>query len=270
MFKLIRSPEDEPQHHSAPDSSAQRGDARVDDVRRFAADVERADVERADVEGLAAGIGSYRPDRIDGLDRTGTALAVVDSVGRFVDIELLPAWWTALGPARVAAGLLEALASARLKAALVPLIIRRHGVPAPCEPPLPQPLTRATSAAQAHAAALNEQLGSVGNELAGAVGSELGGWDGNVLARARARLAAANRLIDAGVGQAGDERPIGQVVVGPRGLFRLHVRGSRIVGADLIGAPLAKDDTERLVADARDAIMEHGRVARTLDYRERL
>lgn len=52
---------------------------------------------------------------------------MVDALGRFVDISLHPSWWAALGPAKVAAGMLEALESARLKAALVPMILRRHG-----------------------------------------------------------------------------------------------------------------------------------------------
>jgi hypothetical protein len=231
---MVRSRHDDSApDHSAPDHSG--GDARVADAQRFVADVE----ERA------VGNGSSGLDRIDGLDRTGTALAVVDSVGRFVDIGLLPGWWTALGPARVAAGLIEALASARLKAALVPLIIRRNGV-SPCNP-----------------------LIKVSNP---AVAAEEPAWAGaDVLTRARGRLRAAYRLIDDAGPRLGEE-PIARVINGPRGLFQLHVRGSHVVGADLVGVIMTTDDTELLVGDARDAIAELGRsrAVITFDYRERL
>src|SRR3954454_19047969 len=105
-----------------PSVQAERDDdARVGDARRFVTEVENMVIR-------SRGAGSPpRLDRIAGPDRTGTAFAVVDAVGRFVDVSLHPGWWTALGSARVAAGLLEALATARLKAALVPMILRRHG-----------------------------------------------------------------------------------------------------------------------------------------------
>jgi hypothetical protein len=84
----------------------------------------------AGFEQLLATDPAPRLDRIRGLDSTGTAFAVVDSVGRFVDIGLDPGWWPALGPRRVACGLIEALECARLKAALVPFIMRKHGLEA--------------------------------------------------------------------------------------------------------------------------------------------
>jgi hypothetical protein len=100
--------------------SQQGDDARVADAERFVAGFEQ----------LLATDPAHRLDRIRGLDSTGTAFAVVDSVGRFVDIGLDPGWWPALGPRRVACGLLEALACARLKAALVPFIMRKHDLEA--------------------------------------------------------------------------------------------------------------------------------------------
>ncbi|NMO50471.1 hypothetical protein HH310_04595 [Actinoplanes sp. TBRC 11911] len=151
---------------------------------------------------------AMRMDRIRGLDSSGTAFAVVDAVGRFVDIGLDSCWWTALGPERLAAGLLEALSSARMKAALVPLIMRKNGV-----------MRRTGGLAETY-------------QLIKDVNT-------NKLARA-------------------ENGPRKRVLDGPRGLFRLHVRGSHIEGADIVGA-LACDDGDRVAADARDALVEFGR-----------
>ena len=84
-----------------PSVRAERGDdARVGDARRFVTEIENMVIHARD---------SGPPpklDRITGPDRTGTAFAVVDALGRFVDIGLHPGWWAALGPTRVATGLL--------------------------------------------------------------------------------------------------------------------------------------------------------------------
>ncbi|MCM4077030.1 hypothetical protein [Paractinoplanes hotanensis] len=144
---------------------------------------------------------SYRPNRITGSDRTGTAFAVVDPVGRLVDIGLQPGWWPALGPARVAAGLLEAVESARMIAATAPLVAR-----------------------------------------------------GEILDAARGRITEAYRLIDEG-----REQPALRVIIGPRGLFRLHARGGRIDSAET--GPLTPADADRLGADARDCLTELARPA---------
>ncbi|MBL7254925.1 hypothetical protein [Paractinoplanes lichenicola] len=133
---------------------------------------------------------------INGIDRTGTAYAMVDPVGRCVDIGLRSGWWSALGPARVAAGLLEALEAARIQAALAPLMQRGEGHDT-----------------------------------------------------ARSRISEAYRLIDEC-----PEKPALQVIIGPRGLFRLHVRGGRIDGAEI--GPVTPADTDRIAADARDALTE--------------
>ncbi|MCY1140702.1 hypothetical protein OWR29_22115 [Actinoplanes sp. Pm04-4] len=137
---------------------------------------------------------SYESNRITGSDRTGAAYAVVDPVGRIVDIGLRPDWWLELGPARVAAALLEALESARMTAAIVPLVER-----------------------------------------------------GEVLDAARGRITEAYRLIDEG-----REPPAERVIIGPRGLFRLRVRGGRIDSAE--AGPLTSCDTDRLSADVRDCL----------------
>lgn len=146
---------------------------------------------------------AVRMDRIRGLDSTGAAFAVVDAVGRVVDIGLDPCWWTVLGPERVASGLLEALSSARMKAALVPLIMRRHGI---------------VRGGFAQTYRLIRDVNT--SEI---VGAENTRW-----------------------------------VDGPRGLFRLHIRGSRIESADVIG-DLGCGDGDHLADDARDALMELGR-----------
>ncbi|SNY06400.1 hypothetical protein [Paractinoplanes atraurantiacus] len=160
--------------------------------------------------------------RITGPDRTGTAWAVVDSVGRFVDIGLRPGWWEALGPDGVAAGLIEALESARTKAALVPLLLRRGGPP---------------------------QDRDEGVAAAG---------PGDSLDVARGRIAEAYRLIDE-AGKRMREQQASRVIAGPRGLFRLHVRGGRIDRAETGPQRPGPGDTERLVADARDALTELAR-----------
>jgi hypothetical protein len=135
------------------------------------------------------------------------AYAVVDPVGRFVDIGLRAGWWPTLGPARVAAGLLEALESARMIAATAPLVER-----------------------------------------------------GDVFDTARGRIAEAYRLIDEG-----REQPALRVIIGPRGLFHLHVRGGRIDGAET--GPLTPADAERLAADARDTLAELAQAAQPAGLR---
>jgi hypothetical protein len=68
----------------------------------------------------------------------------------------------------------------------------------------------------------------------------------------RAQIADANRLID----DAGKrEREVTRVVDGPRGIFRVHLRGGRIERAELLARPVP-GDTDRLVADARAALAE--------------
>ena len=99
MFSFAQAPRD---------SDAPAVNTQLSDAQRFVSDVEE----------LAARAGPgdppSGPERIGGLDHTGTAYAVVDQVGRFVDIGLTAGWWAALGHDRVAAGLLEALRAARM------------------------------------------------------------------------------------------------------------------------------------------------------------
>ncbi|GAA0541584.1 hypothetical protein GCM10010172_23690 [Paractinoplanes ferrugineus] len=185
-----------------PSVQSERDDARVGDAHRFASEVERLAV-------LAFGGGRpLRLDRITGSDRTGTAFAVVDAFGRFVDVGLHPGWWTALGPSGVASGLLEALSAARLKAAIVPLILRR----------------------------LDYSKSPID-----VMGQHTPGNDALLEGIAEAR-----RSIDA-------EQVAARIVTGRHTLFRLHVRGGRIDRAE--AAPgLTADDTDALVADAREAL----------------
>jgi len=188
-----------------PSVHAERDDdARVGDARRFVSEIENMVIHARD------GGPPPRLDRITGPDRTGTAFAVVDALGRFVDVSLHPGWWAALGPARVATGLLEALWTARLKAALVPMILRRHAY----------------------------------QELP---------WEDGFLNAARGRIAEACRGIDDV-----DKRPAVRVVAGPRGLFRVRARGGRVERAE-VSATLGPGDTDRLLADARHALLELSR-----------
>jgi hypothetical protein len=191
-----------------PSVQSERDDARIGDAHRFVSEVEQLAV-------LALGGGrAPRLDRITGPDRTGTAFAVVDAVGRFVDVGLKPGWWSALGPSRVAPALLEALVAARAKAALVPTILRRFDY---------SPFL----------------LDAMGQPTPG---------DDDFLAAARVRIVAARRSIDDEVS------PTGRVITGRGGLFRLHMRGGRIDRAEVVVAGLTAADTDRLVADAREAL----------------
>ena len=195
-------------------------DARVDDAERFV----------SDVEGLAdrsrPGYPPPRLDRIDGPDRTGTVHAVVDGTGRFVDLRLDPGWWAALGPERVAAGITEALEAARMKASLAWLVLRRYGGPPPARPdrlpPLPPPS------------------------------------DDDFVSAVRDRIEDAYRLADDAKRRLRDANTA-RVIAGPRGLIRLHVRGRRIERIEVEQHTLTAADTDRLVADARDALGESAR-----------
>ncbi|MCU7730628.1 hypothetical protein ODJ79_43520 [Actinoplanes sp. KI2] len=209
-----------------PSVQAERGgDARVGDARRFAVYVGNM-VIRA-----RAGGPPPRLDRIAGPDRTGTAFAVVDAVGRFVDVSLRPDWWSALGPARVASGLIEALATARLKAALVPMILRRHDYQ-----PLPGEST--------DDGFLDAARGKI-DTARGKIDAPRGRVDAP-----RGRVVEAYRLINDV-----DRRPTVRAVAGPLGLFRVYARDGRIERAE-VTAVLTPGDTDRLLADARHALAE--------------
>ena len=195
--------------------SPQDRDARVADAERFV----------SDVEGLAdrsrPGDPPPRLDRIDGPDRTGTVHAVVDGTGRFVDLRLDPGWWAALGPGRVAIGITEALEAARMKASLAWLVLRRRGV----RPPPAEQSSRA--------------LPPVGDQ--------------DFLVAVRDRIEDAYQLRDDA-----DRRlraaNTTRVIIGPRGLVRLHVTGRRIERAEVEQHGLTAADGDRLAADARDAL----------------
>lgn len=199
--------------------SPQSRDARVADAERFLSDVEDL------AQRSRPGDPLPRFDRIDGPDHTGTVYAVVDATGRFLDLGLDPGWWAALGPGRVATGITEALEAARMKASLVWLVLRRHGVrpPLPPEadrlPPLPQP------------------------------------GDDDFVSAVRNRIEDAYQLADDTRRRLRDVESA-RVVAGPRGLIRLHVRGRRIERIEVEQHGLTADDTDRLVADARAALSE--------------
>jgi hypothetical protein len=75
-------------------------------------------------------------------------------------------------------------------------------------------------------------------------------FEAGFLTAAHDRIAEASRLIDNA-----DKRPALRVVAGPRGLFRVHARGSRIERAEVTAA-LGPADTDRLLTDARAALGE--------------
>ncbi|XVV11948.1 hypothetical protein ACQP2X_45225 [Actinoplanes sp. CA-131856] len=230
-------------------------DVRLADAWRFVSDVESA---------------LSHAQRITGPDRTGTAWAVVDSVGRFVDIGLRPGWWEALGPDGVAAGLLEALESARLKAALVPLLLRRNGEP---QRRNGEPRERSGKSQEpggelwGQSGESREQSGepqqrSSVPRMRSGERQDLPDLPppeaADFLDAARGRIAEAYRLIDE-AGKRMREQQATRVIAGPRGLFRLYVRGERIERAEAGPQRPVAGDTDRLVADARDALAELAR-----------
>jgi hypothetical protein len=209
-------------------------DRRVADAERFVADIEEL------VADAASAGGPPRLDRIDGTDRTGTAWAVVDLMGRYVDVGLDPGWWNALGLSRVGDGLLEALESARMKASLAILVMQRSGV-------RPAELRLDTGGDQ---------------RLAPLPRPDDPGFDAAV----RGRLDDAQRTLDEvdRLLRGEDEE---RVVSGPRDLFRLYVRGRHVDRVQVEQWSIGEDDTDRLVADARAAFGELARGRGTADAR---
>ncbi|MGX6602359.1 hypothetical protein ACWKSP_09530 [Micromonosporaceae bacterium Da 78-11] len=201
---------------------AGRGDdVRVADAERFGSDVEEL------VARSRPGDPPLRLDRIEGPDRTGTVHAVVDSTGRFVDIGLDPGWWTALGPPGVATGLVEAIESARRKASLAWLALRRHGVASAVDlvvtlPPIEGACRPAEGACRPAEGACRPAEGAC-----------------------RPAEGACRPVEDTA-----------RVITGPHGLLRLYAHGRRLERVEVEQCGLTADDTDRLVADARAAFPE--------------
>lgn len=174
---------------------------------------------------------------IDGTDASGTVYCAVDVAGTLTHLGIDPGWWGALGPARVAAAILEAVRNAKFKAMMARLILERHGhgwvVPPPdfataftSDPPAPLPPPDAPGFERALEAKLSRAFGIL-----------------NAAERfARARDAAEHRL-----------------VTGPQGLFRLTLVGSEIRSAEVDERGLRPTDAGALADDARAALLAAGR-----------
>jgi hypothetical protein len=199
-----------------------RHDARAANADQFVSDFEQQ------VRQARPGDDPPRADRVDSPDATGTAWAVVDWRGHFVDLWLNPGWWSELGPARVGAGLLEALESARMKVTLAKLVLQSHGF---------QPPRRETKVDHGprlpdiHAPGFPDAMRTL-------------------LYESQDRIQEAERLWH----DLDSERSY----LGPRGLFRLVTRGWQIEWAEVPNQwALREDDGERLAADARDALHQY-------------
>jgi hypothetical protein len=206
-------------------------DPRAQDARIFVDNVEEM-VARARPDQPVPPLG-----RIDGTDRSGTVHCVVDDDGEFVDISIDPRWWGAVGPAGIAAAILDALSFARSKASMAQLILDRHGrrrAPGPGSlfapepsPPLPDP-------------------GSPDFEDA-----------------LEAKIQRGYAILD-GVERLNRERdtPARRVLTGPYGLFRLTMVGPQVEDAEVDRHGLTPGDQDRLAADARAVLREAARAAR--------
>jgi hypothetical protein len=193
------------------------------------------------VEDLVATIRPGAPvpelDRIEGADRSGTVYCVVDRFGAVQDVYVDPGWWTALGPTRVAAAILDALDYARSKAALAMAVLSRHG----------------------HRPRLPEDTSQVAGPPIDVPHVDSPDFERAIeakLDRGYAILDAVRRLRDDA------ERRERRVVTGPSGLFQVRLLGPVVEGADVVGAELAPHDGDRIASDARLALQEAAQVTR--------
>jgi hypothetical protein len=191
------------------------------------------------VEDLVATIRPGAPvpelDRIEGADRSGTVYCVVDRFGAVQDVYVDPGWWTALGPTRVAAAILDALDYARSKAALAMAVLSRHG----------------------HRPRLPEDTSQVAGPPIDVPHVDSPDFERAIEAKldhAFAVLKAARRLRES----LDDPQP--RTVSGPSGLFRVNVLGVVIQGAEVDESRLSPYDADGLASDARHALQEAGRL----------
>ncbi|MFI7602345.1 hypothetical protein [Actinoplanes sp. NPDC049681] len=184
-------------------------------------------------------------DAIEGSDASGTVYCVVDLTGAVVQVGITDGWWEEVGAHGVAPAVLQALQLAREKAGIAKLMLARYGRP------LPSP-----SPAVSHAEPEPEYAGPEYDDQAGRAEAARRKID-----RAAASLAESSRFLRAV--NSGERRQ----VVGPRGLFRVHVEGLRVVGASVNEHGLRADDAAALADDAREALLAvRGRLA---DHGER-
>ncbi|MEV4706203.1 hypothetical protein [Actinoplanes sp. NPDC049316] len=181
-----------------------------------------------EVQGARPGIPVRGLDAIEGSDASGTVYCVVDLTGAVVQIGITDGWWDEVGPHGVASAVLQALQLAREKAGIAKLVLTRYGRSFP-----------SPSAAVVHSEPEPEFDDQVGRVEAAR----------RKIDRAAVSLAKSDRFLRAM--NSGEQRH----VVGPRGLFRLHVEGVRVVGASVNEHGLREDDAGDLAKDAREALL---------------
>ncbi|MEU4218749.1 hypothetical protein [Actinoplanes sp. NPDC026623] len=202
------------------------GDNRVEDVRKFL----------GDAEDLVSRAARGRPVRglelIDGTDSSGTVFSVVDVNGALQRIGLDPSWWERVGPHAVGTAILQAVRCAKDKAAAARMMLEQYGheVPAPAYdpasaftdmPPVPLPDYDSERFEDALARTLRRAEQIITN------------------------AERYSRLRDSGA-----ER----TVSGPRGLFRVVVKGWQIIEARVDTFIVGPDSGPELAQDALDAL----------------
>lgn len=197
------------------------------ELRRFAQNVERIIVE------TDPGLLPRELQTVEGSDASGAVYCLVNLGGMLTDVVIMNDWWTAVGPGGVAAAVLEALRSAREKAGLARMVLAHFGRPSP---------------------ALESVRGPVFGkqppvELPPYDAPEFGAALALKVDRAATRLREVEQFVRDR--DAGEEHE----VAGPRGLFRVVVRGGVVVGAQVRQFGLRQSDAAELAADARDALL---------------
>lgn len=211
-------------------SGAETGDAlstdfaayRIDDTSRFVTNLEDQ------MQGARPGAVVGGLDAIEGTDASGTVYCVVDLTGAVVQVGITDGWWHEVGAHGVAPAVLQAFQLAREKAGIAKLLLARHGHPLPSPGP---PATPAEPQPE-----YDDQASRIETAR-------------RKIDRAAASLAESDRFMRAM--NSGERRD----VVGPRGLFRVHVAGVRIVGASVNAQGLREDDAADLADDAREALL---------------
>lgn len=201
------------------------GDRGARDARAFVENVEEL-VRRMRPGEVAPAIS------VDGDDVSGTVYCVVDVGGALTRVGIDDGWWDALGPSGVARAVLDAMRFAKAKAAMARLVLDRHGCRVSREP---------VDLAGLFTATTSEPLPPYAAD--GFV---------DVLARKADR---ALTILDAAqrFGRTCDPSRR-RVVSGPRGMFRVHLAGLDVVGAEVDEDGLRRSDADPLAVDALAAL----------------
>lgn len=197
------------------------------DARRFVENIEDM------VSGSRLGDPIPGLDAIEGSDSSGTVYCVVDLGGSLLQVGIVEGWWDAVGPHGIAAAVLESLRFARDKAGLARMVLNHHGRPSAVSEPSYQTLFTS----EPHRELPPYDSPDFPSELSRKV------------ERAAQILANAERFArerDSGVRSE---------MTGPRGLFRVELSGSAVVGAAVNEQGLRAADGSELAADACDALL---------------